>query len=45
MGGPVADPASNNPGPGGTIRVSGSGLTWTITVEAFTGRVTVAQDP
>lgn len=45
LGGPVADAASNNPGPGGTIKVSGSGLTWTINVEAFTGRVTVAQDP
>jgi type II secretory pathway pseudopilin PulG len=45
MGGPIADPASNTPGAGGTIRVSGSGAQWTITVEAFTGRVTVAQDP
>ena len=45
MGGPIADPSSNNPGLGGTIKVSGSGATWTISVEAFTGRVTVVQDP
>lgn len=45
MGGLIADPGSNNPGPGGTIRVTGSGSSWTITVEAFTGRVTVAQNP
>ena len=45
LGGPVADASSNNPGLGGTVRVTGSGASWTITVEAFTGRVTVAQDP
>jgi prepilin-type N-terminal cleavage/methylation domain-containing protein len=45
MGGVIADPGSNNPGPGGTVKVTGSGSSWTITVEAFTGRVTVAQDP
>jgi prepilin-type N-terminal cleavage/methylation domain-containing protein len=44
LGGPIADPSSNNPGPGGTITVAGSGASWTITVEAFTGRVTVAQN-
>lgn len=44
MGGPIEAPDSNNPGPGGTIRVGGNGTSWTITVEAFTGRVTVAQD-
>jgi len=45
LGGPIAGPASNNPGLGGTIKVTGSGASWTITVEAFTGRVTVKQDP
>ena len=45
LGGPVTDASSNNPGPGGTITVTGSGVSWTITVEAFTGRVTVVQDP
>jgi prepilin-type N-terminal cleavage/methylation domain-containing protein len=44
MGGPIADAGSNNPGPGGTIHVTGAHASWTITVEAFTGRVTVAQD-
>jgi prepilin-type N-terminal cleavage/methylation domain-containing protein len=45
MGGPVTDASSSNPGPGGTITVTGSGASWTITVEAFTGRVTVVQNP
>jgi prepilin-type N-terminal cleavage/methylation domain-containing protein len=45
LGGPISDPGSNNPGPGGTIRVAGSGASWTISVEAFTGRVTVVQNP
>lgn len=45
LGGPVTDASSNNPGPGGTITVTGSGASWTITVEAFTGRVTVVQNP
>lgn len=45
LGGPVTDASSNTPGPGGTITVSGAGVSWTITVEAFTGRVTVVQNP
>jgi general secretion pathway protein H len=44
MGGPVADASGNTPGTGGTVRVWGSKTAWVITVEAFTGRVTVAQD-
>lgn len=44
MGGPLESAGSNNPGQGGTVRVQGSGSAWVITVEAFTGRVTVAQD-
>jgi len=44
LGGVLADPSSNNPGTGGTVHVTGSGAAWTMTVEAFTGRVTVAQD-
>lgn len=44
MGGPVADASGNTPGTGGTVRVFGSKTAWVITVEAFTGRVTVAQD-
>lgn len=44
LGGPVDGPGSNNPGPGGTIRVRGSNSEFVITVEAFTGRITVVQD-
>lgn len=44
LGGPVSAPDSNTPGTGGVITLSGSGSAWTISVEAFTGRVTVAQD-
>lgn len=44
LGGPVADPGSNAPGPGGTVRVTGSGQTFAITVDAFTGRVRVARE-
>lgn len=44
LGGPVSTPDSNTPSPGGTITLAGSGSSWTISVEAFTGRVTVAQD-
>ncbi len=42
MGGPVADAAGAIPGNGGTIRVIGSGQTFDIRVEPFTGRVVVA---
>lgn len=44
MGGPVADASGNTPGTGGQIRMFGSKTAWVIAVEAFTGRVTVAQD-
>jgi prepilin-type N-terminal cleavage/methylation domain-containing protein len=43
LGGPVATPGGNAAGPGGTITVTGSGQTFTIAVEAFTGRVTVTR--
>lgn len=43
MGGPVRDPASNEPGNGGFIRLNGSGSDFLINVEAFTGRVTVTR--
>lgn len=45
MGGPVHDAGSNNPGNGGTITITGSGATFIINVEAFTGRVTVSKLP
>lgn len=45
MGGPVADASGNTPGAGGTIKVTGSGSIFTITVDAFTGRTSVASVP
>lgn len=41
LGGPVADPSGAIPGAGGAVRIIGSGQTFTIAVEPFTGRVTV----
>lgn len=41
MGGPVAGPGSSTPGAGGTIVVEGSGSIFQITIEAYTGRVSV----
>lgn len=43
MGGPVADAASDEPGSGGTITVVGSGSTFEVSIEAFTGRVTATR--
>ncbi len=43
FGGPVTAPGSATPGNGGTITVSGSGSVFAITVEAYTGRVTVTR--
>jgi hypothetical protein len=43
MGGPVADAASDDPGSGGTVTVVGSGSTFQISIEAFTGRVTATR--
>jgi len=45
MGGPVADAAGAVPGNGGIVRVVGSGQTFDIRVEPFTGRVVVAAQP
>lgn len=41
LGGPIRSPGSNEPGSGGSIRLEGSGYTFVINVEAFTGRTTV----
>ena len=41
LGGPVTQPGGTTPGNGGTIVVSGSGQVYTITVEPYTGRVSV----
>lgn len=43
LGGPVTGPDSTTPSSGGTITVRGSGSVFRITVEAYTGRVTVAR--
>lgn len=43
MGGPVADPGGSLPGNGGTVVITGSRQTFTVTVEPFTGRVTVTR--
>ena len=43
MGGTVAGPNSTTPSSGGTIIITGSGARFKITVEAYTGRVTVAR--
>lgn len=43
LGGPVTTPGGTTPGSGGTITVTGSGDTFIITVEAYTGRVSVAR--
>lgn len=44
LGGLISGPGSNVPGAGGTIRINGARQSFVITVEAFTGRTTVAQD-
>ena len=44
MGGVITGPGSETPGAGGTIRVNGSRQSFVISVEAFTGRTTVARD-
>lgn len=41
IGGPVTEPDTTTPSAGGTITITGSGQTFEITVEAYTGRVTV----
>lgn len=41
MGGPVTTPGGNTPAPNGVISITGSGQAFTITVEAYTGRITV----
>lgn len=43
MGSPVQEPMGSDPASNGTIVVSGSGQQFTITIEAYTGRITVAR--
>lgn len=43
LGGPVQTPTGDAPGLGGVIRIEGAdGTAWEITVDAYTGRVSVA---
>jgi hypothetical protein len=43
LGGPVATLDGDAPSAGGAVRVSGSGFTFEVSVEAYTGRVTVTK--
>lgn len=43
MGGPVVAPGSTTPSNGGSVVVAGSGQTFVIAVEPYTGRVTVTR--
>lgn len=43
LGSPVQAPMSTDPAANGQIVVTGSGQTFTITIEAYTGRITVAR--
>lgn len=45
MGGPVADAAGAIPGSGGSVVFTGSNQRFTVSVEPFTGRVTVTSAP
>jgi len=45
LGGPVTTPGSTTPLATRTITLNGSGQNWRITVEAYTGRVTISQLP
>lgn len=43
LGGPVQSPTGDTPGMGGVVEITGSGQTFEIRVEAYTGRVTVVR--
>ncbi len=43
LGGPITAPGTTLPGLGGKVTVTGSGSTFEVGVEAYTGRVTVAR--
>lgn len=43
LGGPVVDPNGSTPSAGGSVTISGSGSVFRITVEPYTGRVTVTR--
>jgi len=43
LGGPVADLSGPNPSVGGSVTIDGSGATFVLQVESYTGRVTVTK--
>lgn len=43
LGGPISAPGSDEPGTGGTVDIIGSGTRLRVTVEPFTGHVTVIE--
>jgi hypothetical protein len=43
MGSPVDEPMGTNAAPNQWIDITGSGQTYRITIEAYTGRITVSQ--
>lgn len=43
LGGPVADLEGPEPGDGGTVQIEGSGSTFRVEVQAYTGRVRVTR--
>lgn len=43
LGGPVAELDGPDPGVGGSLRINGSGAKFVLSVEAYTGRVTVTR--
>lgn len=43
LGGPISAPGASTPGAGGRVVVTGSGQTFNVDVEAYTGRVTVTR--
>jgi prepilin-type N-terminal cleavage/methylation domain-containing protein len=43
LGGPISAPGSDEPGTGGTVDIIGSGTRIRVTIQPFTGHVTVAE--
>lgn len=45
LGGPVSAPGSSTPAPAGYLQITGSGQTFRVNVEGYTGRCTVTTVP
>lgn len=43
MGSPIQEAGDSTPGLGGTVTITGSGSVFTVSVDAYTGRVTVSR--